>query len=103
MTVLACNLGAFDVEQRGRYQQVTERLMDVVEEFHELPEGYKFRCPSDESTVLNLAEFIALERLCCPFFTFNLEVEANSGPVWLYITGPEGVKDFILSEFGLET
>ncbi len=40
MTVLACNLGAFDVEQRGRYQQVTERLMNVVEEFHELSEGY---------------------------------------------------------------
>ncbi len=103
MTVLACDMGAFDAEQRERYQQVTERLMDVVEEIDELSQGYRFRFPADESIVLNLAEFIALERRCCPFFTFNLVVEPDSGPTWLHLTGPEGVKAFILSEFGLET
>lgn len=37
------------------------------------------------------------ERLCCPFFRFGLEIEPNSGPLWLRLTGSEGVKEILRS------
>jgi len=47
------------------------------------------------------AEFITLERLCCPFLTLALEVERERGPLWLKLTGREGVKPFLRAELGL--
>jgi hypothetical protein len=47
------------------------------------------------------AEFMTLERLCCPFLTLTLEVERERGPLWLTLTGREGVKPFLQAELGL--
>jgi hypothetical protein len=30
-----------------------------------------------------------------PFFNFGLEIEPNSGPLWLRLTGGEGVKEIL--------
>src|SRR5690242_2729433 len=42
------------------------------------------------------------ERLRCPFFAFQLEVGSDHQPLWLRITGREGVKPFMQSEFGIK-
>lgn len=56
------------------------------------------RLPQDSDVLLKLAEFIADERLCRPFLSFDLRVEAEGGPVWLRLIGPEGVKEFLRME-----
>ena len=99
---LVCNLKVMDAEQRNRHQVVTKQLRQAVREIYELSNGYAFRCPPDASTTLLAAEFMTLERLCCPFLDFALEIERNGGPVWLRVTGREGVKQFLRAEFGLE-
>jgi hypothetical protein len=38
------------------------------------------------------------ERLCCPFFEFDLHVGDNSTQIVLQITGSEGVKEFMKAE-----
>jgi len=38
------------------------------------------------------------ERLCCPFFEFDLHVGDNSTQIVLQITGPEGIKQFMKAE-----
>jgi hypothetical protein len=48
-----------------------------------------------------LAEWVRLERKCCPFFTFAIEVEGVTGATWLTLSGPPGVKEFIRLELGL--
>ena len=48
--------------------------------------------------MVKAAEFIALEKLCCPFLSFSLEVEAENGPVSLKLTGRDGVKAFVREE-----
>jgi hypothetical protein len=45
---------------------------------------------------------LALERLCCPFFAFQLEISKDGAPLWLRITGEEGVKEFMQLEFGIK-
>lgn len=97
---IACDLTAMDAEQRERHRTLSGQIETSVEEIRELPDGYALRLPADASTVLMAAEFITLDRLCCPFFTFALEVEPEGGPIWLRLTGREGVKEFLQAELG---
>lgn len=99
---LICNLGALDGVQRECHEANTGKLFGSVEATEELPDGYAFRLPAESATILQAAEFITLERLCCPFFNFALELEKEGGPLWLKMTGREGVKQFLLAEVGLQ-
>ena len=101
-TPLACNMTAFTVEQRERHQTLAQQLFESVEEAQELPAGYAFRLPMEASMCIAVAEFITLERLCCPFLNFVLEVEPEDGPLWLKLTGPDGVKQVLQAELGLQ-
>jgi hypothetical protein len=70
-----------------------------VEETAALPGGVGWRLPATAEAIQLAAEFVAYERLCCPFFNFVLEVTPQAGPMWLRLTGGEGVQDFIEKEF----
>ncbi len=96
----ACDMTAIATDQRGAHLATIDKLFRAVESLHELPNGYAFRLPNESAVLLTTAQFIALERLCCPFFGFAIEVEREGGAVWLSLTGPEGVKPFILAEIG---
>jgi len=76
----------------------SRNLFSQIQESRELQDGYEFRFASLPSLLTSLAEFISLEKLCCPFLKFAIAVEAEGGPVWLRLTGREGVKAFIREE-----
>ena len=96
----ACDMTAIAADQRNAHLAITSELFRTVENIRELPNGYSFRLPNESDVLLKAAEFIALERLCCPFFGFDLEIEREGGAVWLSLTGREGVKPFIIAEIG---
>jgi len=96
---IACDLSAIPVEQRKQHGATAEQLFAAIQETRELPNGYAFRLPEEPEMLLRAAEFINLERLCCPFFNFVLEVEPNGGPLWLKLTGHEEVKTFLQNQF----
>ena len=96
----ACDMEAIAVDQRGEHLLKIDKLFRAVEGVRELPNGYAFRLPNESGVLLTAAEFIVLERLCCPFLGFRLEIEDEGGPVWLSLTGREGVKPFITAEIG---
>lgn len=98
----ACNMLALDAEGRRRHKVVAEQMRAAVKEVQPLQDGYAFRFQAEQSTILLASEFIARERLCCPFFTFELVAEQEDGPLWLRLRGREGVKAFIKSEFGIK-
>ena len=93
--------GVLSPEQRERHQALGQQLESAVQEVQELPDGYAIRYSAETVSVLTLAEFITFERLCCRFLNFGLEVEREEGPVWLRITGGEGVKEFLRAEIGI--
>ncbi|MCB0168435.1 MAG: hypothetical protein KDI79_29675 [Anaerolineae bacterium] len=99
-TVLACDLTAIEMEQREQHIMETKRLFSLVQEARELPDGYALRLPNDTDTILSTAGFIVQERKCCPFIHFALELEAENGPLWLRLTGRDGVKPVLQAEFG---
>lgn len=96
----ACDMTAIAPEQRGAHIARIEKLFRSVRSSRELPNGYAFELPNDSDLLLTAAEFIVNERLCCPFFDFAVEVEREGGPVWLRLTGRDGVKPFIMAEIG---
>jgi hypothetical protein len=92
--VLACDLTAIPEDQRANHQRNASYLFShVAQEVQELPQGYAIRFAADAYTLVTA--FVANERLCCPFFTFRVEVLPQQGPIWLRITGPEGVKPLL--------
>jgi hypothetical protein len=97
---IACVMAALDEEQRLRRKELEERLGAFVEEVRELADGYALRLPAGSRMVTDVAEFVTYERLCCPFLDFEIRVEREGGPLWLRLTGREGVKEFVRQEFG---
>ena len=96
----ACDMSAIEPHRRGEHIATIDELFRTIEDVRELPNGYAFRLPDGPNVLFRAAEFIALERLCCPFFGFAIEVEPEGGAVWLSLTGREGVKPFIVAEIG---
>jgi hypothetical protein len=96
----ACNRLALTPEQRKRhFDELGPALRSLRTGARELPDGYEFKFRSDMQTYQLLAEWTAGERLCCPFFDIDLRSEREGGPVWLRLTGRDGVKPFIAADF----
>lgn len=97
--VFACNMNAMTKEQRKRQSQfLTPALHSQRLAAKEVLDGYDFLFPSDAHTLQLVAEWIGNERLCCPFFTFDIQLKTGAEPMVLHISGPEGVKQFIRAE-----
>ena len=98
---LTCNINGILPQERTRYERLFEALRGAVKESLELSDGYAFQLDTTQISIGQLVEWVELERQCCPFFWFEVRWEGKNGPVWLRLTGPEGIKEFILDEFGL--
>ena len=89
-----CRVEVFGAEERARYSALRKAMSAAVRELQELPDGYAARLPSDPAVFRDVAEWIALERRCCPFLTLGLDWR-DSNAVWLRLTGGPGVKAFL--------
>jgi hypothetical protein len=98
----ACSLTALTAAEREHHKELSKELHEAVKEIRELPNGYGFRLSGERRSLAMLSEWVSLERLCCPFFTFQIEAGSEAQPVWLRMTGREGVKEFMQSEFGIK-
>ena len=94
---IACDMSVLSPAQRGAHLALSRDLFSSLKQIKELSNGYGFHLEGS-NVVAKAAEFISLEKLCCPFLNFTLEVEAENGPVWLKLTGREGVRAFVREE-----
>jgi hypothetical protein len=92
--VFACRLDVFDRSEKQRYQELRTTLKAAVLESRELPDGYAMRLTADAGLFRQVAEWITLERRCCPFLALALEWSASDA-VWLRVTGGPGVREFL--------
>jgi hypothetical protein len=96
---IVCDPNALTPEQTERWMIVGKQMYQAIQEVRELPNGYAFRLPSDAAMLMIIAEDLNMERLCCPFLLFTLEITPAGGPLWLSFTGPEGTKEFLRFSF----
>ena len=96
-----CNLKALSTKERARHVLLTLEIERARVETIELANGFAFRFQDGTMSLAELAEWVSAERKCCPFFDFEIELQADNGPLWLKLRGKDGVKAFMQSEFGL--
>jgi hypothetical protein len=96
----ACNRAALTPQARKRhFDELSPALRARKKSIRELRDGFEFEFPPDTATFQLVSEWVAGERLCCPFFDIDVHAEREGGDLWLRLTGREGVKQFIRSDF----
>lgn len=93
---VACNLP--EEEQERRREDIACDLYSAVNETRELEDGFAFRFSSDEDRIRSLSEFMISERECCPFYRYELVLEADGGDAWLHLRGDADVKCYLEDE-----
>ncbi len=94
---LACVMDAIPEAERAAHVALASHLFaERVQERRDAPDGYAFRFPAD--AFADLAHFIANERRCCPFLSFEITLAPSEGPVWLRMAGPAGTRELLAEE-----
>ena len=78
---------------------MTEKVMSARKEVVETEKGYEFQYSPSDISLLELADWVVAEGKCCPFFDFHIDLEHEGTLLCLRLTGAEGIKGFIRSEF----
>ena len=90
-----CRLGALSPAERERQALLRRRVEAAVREAQERPDGYALLLDPAPELFVAAAEWITLERRCCPFMRLALE---RGDETWLVLEGGEGVKEFLTAE-----
>ena len=97
---IVCDPNALTADQQEYWvKEIVPKLYAQVQEIQELPNGWVWRLPATPEVLTLVAEDLNMERLCCPFVNYTLEIEPKPGPFWLRMTGGEGVKEFLKMAF----
>lgn len=94
---IVCSLT--DGELQERRKNVLGAIAESLIDFEELADGFRYRFPAEDAVLQNLMSVINLERKCCPFLNFKLNLEAGKNFVSLDLTGRQGTKEAISSLF----
>ncbi|HET9209087.1 MAG TPA: hypothetical protein VFR03_01750 [Thermoanaerobaculia bacterium] len=97
-TPIACDLSRLSDTQRRREQELLRKFRARWAREAETDDGVWLSMPADPDELADLGELLGLERLCCPFLKFQLEVTREER-CRLYIVGPPGARGFVLMEF----
>jgi hypothetical protein len=98
-----CNIKALNPAERERHKQLTDKLIAARREIVETEKGYEFQYSPSNVSIGELADWVAAEGKCCPFFDFHIDLEREGNLLCLRLTGQEGIKPFIRSEFQVPT
>ena len=96
---IACTLSAADLSRR---REVFAAVRATCRRVEEAEDGVRLTFDAAEGMLSRLADLIDLERTCCRFLTFRLEVAPDGGPITLTLSGPPGTAAFLRGELGLE-
>jgi hypothetical protein len=97
-----CNIKALTPEERARHKQLTDKLLAARKETAEFEKGYEFQFSPKDVSLAELAEWAVAESKCCAFFDFHLDLKNEGNLLCLRLTGEEGIKAFIRSEFHMQ-
>jgi hypothetical protein len=94
-----CNIKALNPAERAHQKQLTQKLIASRTQIVETPKGYEFQFDPSNVSLSEVVEWVVTEEKCCPFYYFHIDLEREGSLVCLGLTGKEGIKRFIRSEF----
>ena len=99
MESLFCAMNALSPVERQEHAALLQTLRAAIRARRTFRDGYAFELNTSVFGWEGLTRWVALERRCCPFFRFCLELGPGEALV-LNLTGAPGVKRFIEAEIG---
>lgn len=96
---LACVPDAIPVAERARHFELVRQLFGRVRERVRIDRGYAFRF--DRADLRDVMRFLENERKCCPFIELAVDDSPGDATVWLRLTGPDGMREFLHAELPL--
>lgn len=94
---IACTLS--DNVLQKRVQALAEAIKTDCLDIQPQDDGYRFQFA--DKIAQQLLEIVYFERECCPFLKFELHFEPQNGPLWFYMRGAEGTKQYLQSTLNL--
>lgn len=98
-----CNLRGLTETERSHQKELNARIMANRTNIIELDNGYQFQFRPSDVAIADLADWVAAEAKCCPFLDYRIDLGSENSSLSLSLTGSEGVKPFIRSEFQIPT
>ena len=98
-----CSTKALNPAERTRLKELGEKLRSQRKDLVETEKGYEFQYSPAELSLGEIVDWVSLESKCCPFYDFHIDLEKEGSLLCLRLTGEQGVKEFIRTEFGLGT
>ena len=95
---IACDLSALAPLERERYGALRSELKAASDSIESITTGVRLRIRSSMS-LADLAEWMTLERRCCPFLTISLGV-GRDATTTIEIDGGDEASEFLREEFG---
>lgn len=86
-------------ERRAHFALIRQLFGELVLERADMQNGYAYRF--DPDSLERVTHFVANERKCCPFLNFELSLAAESGPLWLRMSGPPGTRAILKIELAV--
>ena len=94
---IACSLTAAELDQR---REILAALRARCSEVQPIENGLRLCFDAAPGVFADVARVIDLERQCCRFLHFRLDVLPDGGPIWLELSGPDGTAEFLGFELG---
>lgn len=95
---IACVPSALTSAEHKRSQALREALAMRVTRVDDLSNGYRYHYKDGALALVDLAEWVPMERKCCPFLNFEVSWAAGDDEPELTLSGPQGVKGFLKME-----
>lgn len=97
---IACDLTVLTSEQRDRVTSLAVELFGRAASIEVLDDGYDVVwSDTTTDTIVELAEFVAYDAMCCTFLEHSITVDAGPGATHLRLTGREGAREAIAADF----
>lgn len=88
-----CSLSPTDL--KARRLELLPGLIKRAEQVTDIDDGLVLLFTSRPGLMAELSYIVEMERTCCSFLTFSIEVVSHGGPVTFTVKGPPGTRDML--------
>jgi len=90
---LVCKL--IGAELAEKKELLKTEIFSQVKGIDEVDNGYILKFEDKDDILLKLMDYLMIEKECCPFFIFDLNILPNSKGISLKISGQDGAKEML--------
>lgn len=93
---IACDMTALTADERRRYDELRSRLTKGITRVESTATSFRLQI-GDAVPLADIAEWLGLERRCCPFLTITIAAQPDDR-VWVELGGSAAIKEFLREE-----